>query len=362
VADNEFAEFLRVSVTDSGIGIPGHALERLFQPFSQVESGLARRFEGTGLGLAMVKLLAELHGGAVAVESAVGEGSCFTVWLPVRSPTEQEEEEPAVTTPEPVAPARVALAGVGTALMVEDDFKSAELIRVQLEAEGFKVLHAVSAEAALALAVQQPLSLITLDIMLPGMDGWEFLGRLKQVPDLQRIPVVIISIVADRNKGFSLGAAAVVQKPISRQELYASLVDLGLLPLAKNRSLKILVVDDDPKAVELIAVRLMSFASAVLRAYGGREAIETARRERPDLIVLDLIMPEVSGFDVVEALNGHPDTARIPVVVVTAKQITAADRANLTGCVTAVMEKGHFNIERFTAEVRRAMSGRQSGV
>ena len=111
--------------------------------------------------------------------------------------------------------------------MVEDDFKSAELIRVQLEAEGFTVLHAASAEAALVLAVQQPLSLITLDIMLPNMDGWEFLSRLKQVPALARIPVVIISIVADRNKGFALGAAAVMQKPISRQELYESLVGSG---------------------------------------------------------------------------------------------------------------------------------------
>ena len=113
---------------------------------------------------------------------------------------------------------------------MEDDFKSADLIRVQLEAEGFNVLHAASAEAALVLAVQQPLSLITLDIMLPNMDGWEFLGRLKQVPALRRIPVVIISIVADRNKGFALGAAAVMQKPISRQELYESLARSGPVP------------------------------------------------------------------------------------------------------------------------------------
>ena len=124
----------------------------------------------------------------------------------------------------PAAPSHRGAPGARTALVVEDDFKSADLIRVQLEAEGFKVLHAASAEAALALAVQQPLSLITLDIMLPNMDGWEFLGRIKQVPALARIPVVIISIVADRNKGFALGAAAVMQKPISRQELYESLV------------------------------------------------------------------------------------------------------------------------------------------
>jgi DNA-binding response OmpR family regulator len=164
---------------------------------------------------------------------------------------------------------------------VEDDYKSADLIRVQLEAEGFNVIHAASAEAALVLAVQQPLALITLDIMLPNMDGWELLTRLKQVPELKRIPVVIVSIVADPSKGFSLGAAAVMQKPISRQELYESLVDLGLFPAAQGRTLKVLVVDDDPKAVELIAIRITELASAVLKAYGGREAISSHRRSFP---------------------------------------------------------------------------------
>jgi CheY-like chemotaxis protein len=226
LAENEFAGFLEISVRDSGIGISPEGLENLFKPFSQIDSGLARKFEGTGLGLVLVKLLAELHGGAVAVESAVGEGSCFTVWLPLRVP----EEEELLLARAPVSPRLEAPAGARTALVVEDDAKSADLIRMQLEAEGFTVLHTASAEAALAIAVQQPVSLITLDIMLPNMEGWDFLGRLKQVPALSRIPVVIISIVADRNKGFALGAAAVMQKPISRQELYESLVDLGLVP------------------------------------------------------------------------------------------------------------------------------------
>jgi CheY-like chemotaxis protein len=363
--DSEFAEFLEIGVTDSGIGIAPDGLERLFKPFSQIDSGLARRFEGTGLGLAMVKLLAELHGGAVSVESAVGEGSRFTVWLPLRAAAASS-----VTLSEPPRSLddisasgvmRVSTpSGPQTALVVEDDMKSAELIRVQLEAEGFKVLHATSAEAALALAEQQPLSLITLDIMLPDMDGWEFLGRIKQVPALARIPVVIISIVADHNKGFALGAAAIMQKPISRQELYESLVELGLFPLARGQLLKVLVVDDDPKAVELIAVRALGMASTVLRAYGGQQAIEVARSELPDLIVLDLMMPEVNGFDVVQALTLRADTAQIPILVVTAKHITAEDRSKLNGSVISIMEKGALDPERFTTEVRRAMSGRQA--
>jgi CheY-like chemotaxis protein len=322
---------------------------------------LARKFEGTGLGLAMVKLLAELHGGAVSVESAEGEGSAFTVWLPLREP------EGTCVRAEPAAPPPVEIpAGARTALVVEGDYKSAELIRVQLETEGFAVEHVVSAEAALELLARQPFALITLDILLSGMDGWEFLSRIKTMPELQRIPVAVISVVAGRTKGFALGAAAVMQKPVSRRELHELLVELNLLPQSEGRSLKVLVVDDDPKAVDLMVVRVLPLASSVLRAYGGREAIVIARQELPDLIVLDLMMPDVTGFDVVAALNEHLDTARIPILVVTAKEITAKDRAKLGRylagafcAVTTILEKGEFDSERFAAEVRRAMSGRQ---
>ena len=357
LAESAFEEFLKISVTDNGIGVSHHGMEQLFRPFSQIDSGLARKFEGTGLGLAMVKLLAELHGGAVAVESAAQQGSCFTVWLPLRAAGPGGAAPAKTVSPRSVA----ATDGPRTAMVIEDDLKSAELIRVQLEAEGFNVVHAASAEAALVMAVQQPLSLITLDITLPHMDGWEFLGRIKQVAELARIPVVIISIVADRNQGFSLGAAAVMQKPISRHELYECLVELGMFPPSEGKSLKVLIVDDDPKTVELIAVRIMGLASEVRKAYGGSDAIAIARRELPDLIVLDLMMPDVNGFDVVEALQRQPETAKIPILVVTARQITTDDRDRLNGYVMAVMEKAEFDRDRFTAEVRRAMAGRPAG-
>jgi PAS domain S-box-containing protein len=355
--ENEYADFLKIAVTDSGIGISAEGIEQLFKPFSQIDSGLSRKFEGTGLGLAMLKLLAELHGGAVAVQSSSGEGSRFTVWLPLRPAKDT------VKTPVKVAVLTGADVedGVRTALVVEDDFKSADLVRVQLEAEGFKVLHAVSAEAALELAVRQPLSLITVDIMLPNMDGWELLTRLKQVPALRRIPVVIISIVADPSKGFSLGAAAVMQKPISRQALFESLTDLGLLASASTPP-RVLVVDDDAAAVEMVALRLAKAGSAILRAYGGEEAIRLARSELPDVIVLDLMMPYVSGFDVVEALRETPETARIPILIVTAQEISNIDRNRLNGYVSAIMDKGQFSPDMLTAEVRRAMAGRQVAV
>ncbi len=238
-ADNAFAEFLEISVTDSGIGIVPEGLERLFKPFSQIDSGLARKFEGTGLGLAMVKLLAELHGGAVAVESAVGEGSRFTVWLPLRAPV--APEDPSVPSAKSPAPGRTA-AGDGSAHCARGG-RRRQVRGAYPRAARSRGLQGActppSAEAALHLAVQQPLSLITLDILLPNMDGWEFLGRIKQTPALSHIPVVIISIVADHNKGFALGAAAIMQKPISRQELHESLVELGLFPLARNQALEV---------------------------------------------------------------------------------------------------------------------------
>ena len=354
--EHDFAQFIEISATDTGIGISPEGLERLFRPFSQIDSGLARRFEGTGLGLALVKLLAELHGGSVAVESGVGEGSRFKVWLPVRPVGARRAGTPAQDVPVIVAEPSTASR---TALVVEDDYKSAELIRVQLQAEGFEVLHAASGEAALILAVQQPLTLITLDILLPGMDGWEFLDRVRQLPTLSAVPVVITSILADQKNSFALGAAAVIQKPVARQELYETLVNLGLFPRVAGRLLRILVVDDDPKAVDVMALGVLGLASTVLRAYGGSEAIDIARKELPDLIVLDLMMPEVNGFDVVAALQERPETSRIPVLVVTAKSITPEDRQQLDGFVAGIVQKQEFDRIGFAAEIRRAMAGRR---
>jgi PAS domain S-box-containing protein len=360
LVDSEYTEFLEICVADSGIGISQPDMARLFQAFSQIDSSLARKFEGTGLGLAMIKQLAELHDGTVAVSSAEGKGTSFAVWLPIRGSELAYVASPAAVPLQGVhAPAAApAISGHRTALIIEDNDQSAELMRLLLEAENFTVLRAPSAEAALLLAPQQALSLITLDLQLPGIDGWAFLEQMRMNQSLARVPVVIITGSVNRNLALTRGSSAVLQKPISRAQLQASLADVGLHPSTGNTR-TVLVVDDDPKAVEVIAAFLPGPDYAVVRAFGGKEAISLARRMRPDLILLDLMMPDVSGFDVVEALQQDIGTKNIPILIVTAKQITAQDRAALIsapGKAIHIVGKAGFNSGRFLAEVRRALT------
>jgi CheY-like chemotaxis protein len=192
--------------------------------------------------------------------------------------------------------------------------------------------------------------------MLPGMDGWEFLERFKNFPQFAEVPVVIISIVADKNRGLSLGASHVLQKPVERGALLRALDAVGFPSIQGGAGRTVLVIDDDPKAVQLFGAYLMAAGYRVISAYGGLEGIEVARAQLPDLIVLDLMMPEVSGFEVVEALKRDAATASLPIIVVTAKQVTAEDRIRLNHVVKGVMEKSEFNHGRFIGEVRRAMA------
>ena len=196
-----------------------------------------------------------------------------------------------------------------------------------------------------------------LDILLPGMDGWELLERVKANPTLSLIPVVIVSIVADENKGIALGASQVLQKPVSRETLLGALHSIGFGPTAGEHS-TVLIIDDDPKAVQLLGTYFGNEGYRVMPAYGGREGIDLAREKKPDLIVLDLMMPEMSGFDVVDALAKGGETASIPIIVVTAKQITPEDHERLNGDVVRIIEKSDFNPVYFMNEIGRALNKR----
>ena len=364
VSNPRFDLYLELSVSDTGIGISAADQARLFQPFVQIDSTLARRYEGTGLGLVMVKRLVELHGGAVDLRSELGKGSTFTVWLPWRT----QADAPAIPVTLPSANSVSAIkatanptgTGQPLVLVVEDDDSAAELLKLQLEDTGFRVVRTASAEAALELAALEIPDLLTLDIHLPGMDGWEFLERFKQQERFASVPVVIVSIVADKGRGLSLGASQVLQKPVSRDEFSRSLAAIGFSvgPETDHEQRTVLVVDDDPKAVQLLGAYLKPAGYRVLSAFGGQEGIDVARQQRPSLILLDLMMPEVNGFDVVDALKGDVNTATIPIVIVTAKQITAEDRALLEGAVLKVIQKSEFKQAGFIDEVKRAMRGK----
>ncbi len=353
LADTDFNEFLEICVTDAGIGISQENMAKLFQAFTQIDSTLARKFEGTGLGLAMVKQMTELLGGTVAVASKEGQGSCFAAWVPLRACAQSASTERgdvlAQTATVPKTNERVAL-------VVEDDDDAADLVGDLLQAEGFTVLHAASAEEALEMAPQQGLDLITVDAQLSGIDSWALLAGIRADTDLATVPVVVISGTFDGPLALP-GAATILEKPLSRSALKVALTSLGLRDnQAQTRT--VLVVDDDPKAVELIAMNLPSPAYATVRAYSGQEAIVLAHRVRPDLILLDLMMPNVTGFDVVQTLQDDPSTASIPILVVTARQITELDRQVLNADpsrVVRIIEKADFNSSSFLAEVRHAL-------
>jgi DNA-binding response OmpR family regulator len=290
--------------------------------------------------------MAQLHGGTVAVASAVGEGARFALWLPLRAADAGGAMARAVA--EPVAMEE------RHALVIESADRAADLLPLLLEAEGFAVLRVTSTDAALRMAQQQALSLITLDLDFPDIEG--LLLQLRENVALAAVPVMMTACAACHNPVIPAGAATVLQQPVSRTELKIALHQMAL-DSARKHVPTVLIVDDDPKAVEVIAAFLPAPAYAVVRAYGGLDAIAQARRLKPDLILLDLVMPETSGFDVIDALALDADTASIPVIVVTSRRITAQDRVALNHNGTVqVLEKAEFNQARFIAEVRRAMA------
>jgi CheY-like chemotaxis protein len=355
-----YAHYLELTLRDTGIGISAANQKHLFRPFSQIDSTLARRYQGTGLGLVMVQRLTDIHGGKVALHSVQGQGSTFTVWLPWRDSAQGSAEvEPVqLDVDGPATQLRTPTGTQPLALVVDDDHKSAELLRVQLVSVGFRVTRAATAETALELASRECPDLVTLDINLPGINGWEFLEGFRQQPQFAKTPVIIVSVIADRSRGLSLGANQVLQKPVGREELVRTLKAMGF-PCGAVQHQTLLVIDDDPKAVQLLANYLKPAGFKLLSAFGGQGGIEVAKRQLPDLIVLDLMMPEVNGFDVIDALKLDPTTADIPIIILTTQSISAKDSALLGTDVQQVMEKSAFKHDQFVSEVRLAMAQKE---
>jgi DNA-binding response OmpR family regulator len=329
-----------ISVVDTGIGIPNDQLARIFNRFHQVDSSTTRRFGGVGLGLAIVKSILEAHGAGIQVESQEGKGTAFRFQLP----TVEKVEAPAPT------PARaVERAEEGLVLVVDDDPEVVRLVRGYLEDEGLAVLSASTAAEGAAVAADRHPDVILLDLLLPDQSGLELLQKLKRDPSTARIPVLVVSIMNDTVKGLTMGAADYLVKPVERAAMVAAvrrLLDGGA------REPTVLVVDDEHDTAELIRDTLRTEGLRTQVAHHGRQALELIARKKPDLVILDIMMPEMSGFEVLEALGRDQGTAGIPVLVLTARGDENDARRGLELGARRYMSKP-FDVRALIAEVRR---------
>jgi signal transduction histidine kinase/CheY-like chemotaxis protein len=341
---------LHLSVADTGIGISKADQAHIFEEFRQLGDPSARE-PGTGLGLALTKRLVEAHGGRIEVESEINAGSTFTVVLPRATDLFTLAQVPAV---ERVTGARAP----GDVLVIEDDESVAALLRAYLEADGYSVRIANDGEAGLEAARAQPPAAILLDVVLPGMDGWDVLNTIKLDGLLRDTPVVFLSVLDEREIGLALGAVDYLVKPIERQALIDSLERHVGAPRPTSRPLRVLAIDDDPTALDMIEASLDAEHYEVVRADGGAEGLNLARRTQPDLVICDLLMPHVDGFGVVAALKADERTRKIPILILTAHAVSPAEKVMLNGHILGVLDKGETGKEGLRAWLSRVVAGR----
>jgi CheY-like chemotaxis protein/anti-sigma regulatory factor (Ser/Thr protein kinase) len=339
-----------IAVSDTGIGIAKEDLDRLFIEFHQLETGAGRQQQGTGLGLALTKRLAELHGGKISVESEPGKGSTFVVRLPLAHHSVAEIGPP----PPPAADATRPLV-----LVVDDNPAAAAILAHHLDAGGFRMEVAHTGPQALQMARELKPVAITLDILLPEVDGWEVLTRLKADETTRDIPVVVVSVVDNPTLGRALGAIDYFVKPVDGGALLSRLNQYTFVSKVKTEPVRVLVVDDEPANLDMVEALLKSAGFGVLTADGGRQGIEIAKSESPNLILLDLMMPDVSGFDVVEALRADQNTRSIPIMVLTAKSLTEDDKKTLNGQVAAIFQRNSVAGAELTDWLRGIVARRQ---
>ncbi|HEY2887169.1 MAG TPA: response regulator, partial [Candidatus Limnocylindrales bacterium] len=326
---------IRISVADSGVGISAADQGHVFEQFRQVGDASLRQ-GGTGLGLALTQRLVEAHDGRIELVSTPGVGSCFTVILPV-APT--ADAAPSSLT-DPVdrsigetGPTR------GDVLVIEDDPSAARLLREYLEADGYRVRVAVSGEAGLASARATRPGAILLDVLLPGLDGWEVLRRLKADAELRETPVIVVTVIDEREVGLALGAVDYLLKPVDRGALLSAVA--RYLPSASELApVRVLAIDDEQDALDLIAAALEPAGHHVTGARSGEAGLQLAQRGGFDLVICDLIMPGMDGFGVVAALKADERTKAWPILILTAHSLSASDKRRLSGRILGIVDKG----------------------
>jgi PAS domain S-box-containing protein len=348
-------DWVTFRVSDTGIGMTPEQLEKLFQAFTQADASTTRKYGGTGLGLAISRRLCRMMGGDIAVESTAGQGTTFTIRIPAEV-RKAPAEPPTAAAPAPAAPAVAAAGPEGkpAVLVLDDDAGVRDLLSRFLTKEGFQVYTADRGEEGLKLAREVHPRAITLDVMMPGMDGWAVLNALKADPELADIPVIMLTIVDNKNLGYALGASDYLTKPMDRERL----LEVLKKRCGQQATGLALVVEDDPSTRELLRRTLEKGGWSVAEAGNGRQALDCVAQSKPGLILLDLMMPGMDGFEFLTELRQHPEWLNIPVVVVTAKDLSEEDRLFLNGslllggCVKRILQKGKFNRDELLQEVR----------
>jgi signal transduction histidine kinase/DNA-binding response OmpR family regulator len=327
---------VEVAVADSGIGIAKEDLSRIFHEFQQLDSSVGRQQTGTGLGLSLTRRFAMLHGGDVRVRSEPAQGSVFTISMPLVAVRPARQQTP-----------YGLLADQGTrdtslplVLVVEDDPAAAELLARHLDRGGFRIEIVSTGSDVVAKARDLQPAAITLDIMLPDVDGWEVLSRLKDDDATCDIPVIVISVVDNPELGLALGAFDYFVKPVDAEELISRLHKFNLSPKASRQDVHVLVADDEQANRKWISRILEPAGFMIIEASGGAEAIELAKSRKPDMVILDLLMPGVTGFDVVESLRSDETTRHTPIMILTAGELTDADKRHLNGQVSTILRRG----------------------
>jgi signal transduction histidine kinase/DNA-binding response OmpR family regulator len=333
--EEEGRDWITIAVADTGIGMTAEQMGKLFQEFSQADASTTRKYGGTGLGLAISKRFCQMMGGDITVESAPGRGSTFTI----RLPRMVQSDEALVTETRGAARAQPARPIAGEAdgpliLIVDDDATVRELVERHLERSGFTVVTASGGREGLRLVRELRPAAVTLDILMPDLDGWTVLAAIKGDPVLSGTPVVLMSIVDQKNRGYALGAADYLVKPVDRAKLVETLT--GICGPTAGRAL---LVDDDEVVRRSVRQALEPIGWKVTEAENGQAAVESLTATRPDVIILDLMMPKMDGFEFLDELRGQPDRQDIPVVVITAKDLTDEDRNRLNGGVERIIQK-----------------------